>query len=506
MRDVNSSVRWAPHTCGCALLLVAMAAVACQKDPAAAPSQQAGTLGQRVASGAGAAGAAHLEGGGTGGAPVGGAGSAGTAVEGGSRAVATSTGGAGSAAGGRSGGTAGIASGGAGAAGAAGRGNDDDAGTAVQASSWVTTWGTTLIATSSSTSVLSGDLSTSFDRVTLRQIVHTSVSGDHLRIRLSNVFGTQAVPIASVHVALRDSGSAIVSASDRQLTFAGAAATMIPVGQILVSDAIAFDVPALGDLAISIEFPQQVARQNTHPVALQTSYVSAPGSSAGATSLPGASTLTEWFYLTGVDVERAPRTAAVVILGASNVDGYKSMVDANHRWSDEVARRLNASAQPMAVVNEGQSGNGILSDLIGPSANKRFERDVLGNSGVTHVLLMQGTNDIMFSSATSDDLIAGTRQLIDKAHKAGLKFCAGTLTPYEGYTLYSANGEKARMGFNEWVRTSHELDGFVDFDPLLRDPNAPTKILAAYDSGDHLHPNDAGYKLMGEMVDLALFR
>jgi lysophospholipase L1-like esterase len=506
MRDVIHAVRWAPHICRGALLLAAMAVVACHKDSAAGPSQQAGTSGQRIASGAGATGGAHLEGGGTVAAPMGGAGSAGIAVEGGGRAGATSMGGAGSAAGGLTGGAAGIASGGVGAAGSVGRGNDDDAGISVQAAGWVTTWGTTLIATSSSTSVLSGDLSTSFDRVTLRQIVHTSVSGDHLRIRLSNVFGTQSVPIASVHVALHGSGSSILSASDRQLTFAGAAATAIPAGQILVSDAIAFDVPALGDLAISIEFPQQVARQNTHPVALQTSYVSAPGSFAGATSLPGATTLTEWFYLGGVDVERAPRTAAVVILGASNVDGYKSMVDANHRWSDEVARRLNASAQPMAVVNEGQSGNGILSDLIGPSANKRFERDVLGNSAVTHVLLMQGTNDIMFSSATSEDLIAGTRQLIDQTHKAGLKFCAGTLTPFEGYTLYSANGEMARTGFNQWVRTSHELDGFVDFDPLLRDPSAPTKLLAAYDSGDHLHPNDAGYKLMGEMVNLALFR
>jgi lysophospholipase L1-like esterase len=377
---------------------------------------------------------------------------------------------------------------------------------------WVSTWGASPQTTAAPLAV---------NGQTLRQIAHVSLGGDMVRVRLSNAFGATGLPVSDAHVALSAGGSAIQPDSDRQLTFGGSPTIVIPPGALVVSDPVRLRVPPLANLAISLYFPGSVSATTEHSLAVQTTYVSPPGNFASATAIPaGGSTTTSWYLVNGVEVAAEGRpAAAVVTLGDSITDGYASTVSANHRWPNYLAARLQArhATSNVAVVDEGISGNRVLHDFIGPNALARFDRDVLAQSGARWLVVLEGINDIGIPGAfgapaenvAAEEIIEGHRQLIARAHAQGLTVYGATLTPFEGTTFpgyYSAAGEAKRQAVNHWIRTSGEYDAVIDFDAAVRDPSHPTRILPAYDCGDHLHPNDAGYQAMANAVDLKLFQ
>lgn len=373
---------------------------------------------------------------------------------------------------------------------------------------WVGTWGASPVAPLPSNTTNPG-----FTNQTVRLIVHTSIGGDDVRVRLSNAFGTNSLVIGEAHVALRSMGAAIVPGSDRVLTFSGTVSTTIPPGALALSDPVELDVPALGDLAVSIYLPGPTGQATWHSGAHQTNYISPPGDFTAATVMPVDHTVTSWFYLTDVEVKASEGTAAIVTLGDSITDGTNSTTDANHRWPNDLAVRLLAHHLKLAVVDEGIGGNRILHDLTGPNALARLDRDVLTKSGVRFVTVLEGINDIGFSVAiqptqpvSADEIIAGHLQIIARAHERGLKIFGCTLTPFEGARYFTPEGEAKREAVNQFIRTSGAYDGVIDFDAATRDPSHLTRFLPAYDSGDHLHPNDAGYQAMANAIDLSLFR
>ena len=349
---------------------------------------------------------------------------------------------------------------------------------------------------------------------TVRQVVHVSVGGERVRLVLSNAFGTDVVAIGAAHVALRDRDSAVVESSVKPVTFGGSPTATILAGATLVSDPVDLTVPAVSDLAVDLYLPGQLGTGpspvTTHNGASQTNYLSATGNHSGKAAMPVERNAGAWFLLARVEVQAPAGAKAVVTFGDSITDGARSTTDMNARWPDHLARRLAARKGPaVAVLNAGISGNRVLGDGAGVSALARFDRDVLMQTGVTHVIVMEGINDIGIARAnptpSAADLIAGHMQLIERARARGLKVYGATLTPFEGAAYFTAEGEAKRQALNQWIRTSGAYDGVIDFDQVTRDPAAPTKFLPAYDSGDHLHPGDAGYKAMGEAVDLALF-
>ena len=350
---------------------------------------------------------------------------------------------------------------------------------------------------------------------TIRQIVRVSVGGERLRIVLSNAFGTAPIEIGAAHVALRDRDSAITPSSVKPLTFGGNAAGKILPGATIVSDPVTLSVPAVSDLVVDLYLPGDLGTGpspvTTHNGASQTNYLSASGNYSGQAAMTVERTTGAWFLLARVEVAAPAGAGAVVAFGDSITDGARSTADMNSRWPDYLARRLAARRGPaMSVLNAGISGNQVLGDGAGVSALARFDRDVLMQTGVTHVIIMEGINDIGLARAnatpSAQDLIAGHKQLIDRARARGLKVYGATLTPFEGAFYFTAEGEAKRQALNQWIRTSGAYDAVIDFDEVTRDPSAPTKFLPAYDSGDHLHPGDAGYKAMGEAVDLKLFQ
>jgi lysophospholipase L1-like esterase len=355
-----------------------------------------------------------------------------------------------------------------------------------------------------------------FTNQTLRQIVHTTVGGAQLRVVFSNAFGTAPLTIGAASVARRDKESAIVAASARPLAFGGRSTVTVPAGALMLSDAVALAVPAPSDLAIDVYLPATTnipSPLTMHGAAHQTSYVSETGNHAGVPTFPAVATTTSWFALTRVDVASPSAVEIVAAFGDSITDGTASTTDANLRWPDVLARRLAAEKPALGVVNAGIGGNRMLSEgapQAGINALARFDRDVVDVPGVTHVIVLEGINDIgnarENSTPTAQDLIVAHKQLIERAHLRGVRIFGGTLTPFEGANYYTAIGEAKRQALNDWIRTARAYDGVVDFDAATRDPAHAGRLLAAYDSGDHLHPNDAGYKAMGDAVDLALFR
>jgi lysophospholipase L1-like esterase len=390
---------------------------------------------------------------------------------------------------------------------------------------WVGTWATAGVASPSQppaqAQAAQNARPPSFSNQTLRQFVHTSIGGERVRVVLTNAFGTAPLTIGGAHIGLRDKGAAVVASSDRTLTFGGAATATIPPGAVIVSDAASLVVPALSDVAVDLYMPGDTAATQSpltiHGGARQTNYVSSTGNHLGTRELPGATTTPSWFFLARLEVAAPERAGAIVTLGDSITDGYNSTPDTNNRWPDHLAKRLASTAGGgMGLLNLGIDGNRVLSDGAGVSALARFDRDVLVQAGVTHVFVLEGVNDLGFPGLfpgtprpTVADLIAGHRQLILRAHARGLRIYASTLLPYEGTTIpnyWSPEGETTRQAFNQWIRTSKEYDGIVDFDAVMRDPAQPTKMLSRYDSGDHLHPSDAGYQAMANAFDLALVR
>ncbi len=363
-----------------------------------------------------------------------------------------------------------------------------------------------------------------FSNQTLRQIAHITIGGTKLRVVLSNTFGTVPLTIGAAQVALREKDAAIVPQSNRVLTFGGAASTVVPAGAVLVSDSVDLVTPDFSDLAIDVYLPDDTAAMKsaitTHPASWQTNYVSPPGNYAGAVTMPvqtttayrrgdGLATATS-FFLTRVEVLASRQAGAIVAIGDSITDGTASTTDTNNRWPDHLARRLAAAGMRMAVLNAGIGGNRLLNEGNGPSALARFDRDVIAQPGVTHVIVLEGINDIgqarQNASPSAAELIAAHRQLIERAHSRGIKIFAGTLTPFEGANYWTPEGEAKRQTLNDWIRTGKAYDGFFDFDAAVRDPNHPTKSLALYDPGDHLHLNAAGYRAMANAMDLKMFR
>ena len=352
-----------------------------------------------------------------------------------------------------------------------------------------------------------------FSNQTLRQIVHVSIGGDRLRVVLSNAFGTVPLTVGAAHVALRVKDAAIDPKSDRALTFGGSPSAAIAAGAVVVSDPIGLSVPAFADLAIDAFLPGDTAALpsplTTHNGALQTNYVSTEGNHAGDADLPVMTTTQAWFFLARVEVAAPDRAGAIVAFGDSITDGTRSTPNTNSRWPDQLAKRLAASSTKLAVLNEGIAGNRVLCDGAGVSALARFDRDVLVQTGATHVVVLESINDIGIGrnnpSPSAADLIAAHRQLIDRAHSRGLKIFGATLTPFEGAAYATPEGEVKRQAVNDWIRTSKAYDGVVDFDAAVRDPAAPSKIQQRFNPGDNLHMNDAGYQAMADAIDLGLF-
>ena len=363
--------------------------------------------------------------------------------------------------------------------------------------------------------VLNPDLH--FDDQTLRQIVRVSVGGERVRVVLTNAFGTEPLAVGAASVALRDSDSTIVAASVLELRFSGHPSATIPAGAVVVSDPVTLAVPALADLAVDIYLPGNTATSGSpvtiHSRSVETHYVSTTGDHTGATVLPVMTKTESWFFLARVEVDAPPHTGAVVTIGDSITDGYGATVGTNSPWPDHLARRFQAANIDMAVLNVGIDGNRVRSGRAGGSALARFDRDVLVQTGVTHVIVLEGINDIGARGAdpraSAEELIAAHRQLIARAHAQGLTIYGATLTPFNGTPIpgyWTADGEITRQTLNAWIRTSGEYDGVIDFDAATLDPTKPLWFLPDYDSDDHLHPSDAGYEAMANAVNLEWFK
>jgi lysophospholipase L1-like esterase len=348
---------------------------------------------------------------------------------------------------------------------------------------------------------------------TVRMFVHSSISGSRVRIELSNAFGKGQVSIGEAHLALRKSGSAIVEASDRRMTFSGNPGIDILPGAVIVSDPVDIDLPASADLAVSLYIIKSSGMPANHSLGLHSALISS-GNTVSATQMTAQSTTTAYLWLRSVDVAAPDDAFAIACLGDSITDGYATTVDADQAWPALLAKRLNESApgRHVAVLNEGISGNQVLRDGAGVSALARFDRDVLSEPGVRWVVLLEGINDINIHGQvagpgrlTSSDLIQGDRQLIARAHLHGIKVMGATLTPDEGVWLWGPMGEATRLEANHWIRTSGEFDAVVDFDAATRDSQHPSKLQAKYNSGDNIHPNDLGNAAMADAFDLKTF-
>jgi lysophospholipase L1-like esterase len=389
------------------------------------------------------------------------------------------------------------------------------AATAADADGWIASWGASDVF----------PIGQEINYQTLRQIVRLSAGGKQVRVRFSNETGLYPLVIGAAHVAKPASDApvgTIDAASDHALTFGGLGGITIPPGAAAVSDPVDMEVAPLSTLAVSLFVPRWTGPSVVHPDGVATTDISGEGDFTVASAIPSAKTSTSRFFINEVDVEAAGQPAVVVALGDSITDGYRSEIDANHRWPDRLAERLAArpNAEPVGVVNAGIGGNRILhdhpEDLFGPNALARLDRDVLAVPGVRWVVLMEGINDIGHSTSadlpeqdvSADEIIAGMKQIIARVHDRGAKIYGATLTPYEGTTFhgfYQPEGEAKREAVNAWIRRGNYFDAVIDFDAAVRDPDHPTRIRPDYDVGDHLHPNDAGYRAMGDAVDLKLF-
>jgi lysophospholipase L1-like esterase len=357
---------------------------------------------------------------------------------------------------------------------------------------------------------------------TVRQTVHVSTGGQHLRLRFSNAFGGAALPITSVSVALPLGEQAGVSGirpgSSRPVTFGGRSSVVVPVGAQMVSDPLDFDLEPGSNLTVTTYLAEGQASNDitSHPGSRTTSYLQA-GNHVGDEDLPGATATNHWYFLSGVETWSEAATAAAVMLGDSLTDGRGSTTNMNNRWPDQLLKRLQShgSTADIAILNQAAGGNRVLNDGLGPNALARLDRDVLAQSGVQWLLVFEGINDIGTAEPTpaaqkqvTADLIAAYDQFVVRAHAQGIRVYGATLTPFGGNALYDdADGsrEAARQSVNQWIRTSGRFDGVVDFDRAARDPQQPSRLLPTIDDGDHLHLNPAGYQLLADAVPARLF-
>jgi len=370
---------------------------------------------------------------------------------------------------------------------------------------WTGTWGAAPVAAPAAAIVASENGNT------FRDIVHLSLGGKAIRLKISNEASETPLTIDSVHAALSAGAGATKPETDHAVTFGGAESVTVPAGAVIVSDPVAMPVEAFADVVVSLFVPSQPGKTLMyHALGMSTNYVAA-GNVVAAASLDGAKKVMSWYLLKGVDVDAGPKASAIVVLGASISDGYHSTPDKNLRWPDDLAARL--AAHHIGIVDEGISGNRLLHDGTGPSAVSRLDRDVLAQSGAKIVIVSLGTNDIGRTffpthpgeAVTAAQLIWSLQQIAERAHARGIKVIAATLNPFGGANYYSAAGEEMRQAVNAFVRSGKGFDGVIDFDLVTRDPAHPEALLPKFDSGDHLHPNDDGYKAMADAIDLKLF-
>ncbi len=381
------------------------------------------------------------------------------------------------------------------------------------APAWMATWATAQQIPEPNNALLPTDLTDA----TVRQIVHTSLGGMAYRVRLSNAFGTQPLIVNSVHVAqaVSPASPATVAGTDRTLTFAGKTTVTIPAGAEYLSDPVDASLPAGSYLTISYYLTDPPAQETSHPGSRATSYL-VHGDHTADTDLVTPKTFDHWFGISAVDVEAVSK-GVIVAIGDSITDGHGATTNGNDRWTDALARRT--APLGLAVVNYGIGGNHMLTDGLGPNVLARFDRDGLAPAGGRYLILFEGVNDLGKDSrerdltpgehqALVDNIIAAYQQVIDRAHAHGLKIYGATITPFTGSDYYHPNAavEADRQAVHAWIRAEGHFDGIIDFDAVVRDPAAPDHLLAAYDCGDHLHPSAAGYKAMGDAVDLKLFK
>ena len=380
------------------------------------------------------------------------------------------------------------------------------------AESWVGTWASSAqLADPSQAEPPAG-----FPDTTLRQIVRVSIGGSRVRVRFSNAFGTTPLTLTKAHVALSVGGGATRPGSDRALTFAGRASVTVPPGALMVSDPLEFELRALADVAVTVHLKGAPREITAHPGSRTTSYLQA-GDAVTATELAAPVKVDHWYFLNGIDVVPTGLAAAVAVLGDSITDGRGSTTNGNDRWTDHLARRLQSDERTkgIGVLNQGIGGNRLLRDGLGPNALARLDRDVLAQTGVRFLIVLLGVNDIGTRKAASErgepaasveDMIGAYEQIILRARTHGIRVYGATIPPFEGFEAYfTAETEAHRQAVNAWIRTSGRFDGLVDFDAALRDPERPSRLRTEADGGDHLHPGPAGYRLMGDAVDLGLF-
>ena len=380
---------------------------------------------------------------------------------------------------------------------------------------WIASWG-------SSQMIADGDNALPADRaraITLRQVIRLSAGGTRIRVRLSNAFGTRPLVIGAGHVARSAAPATSQIAGGMQLTFSGRADAVIPAGAELYSDPIALPLAAGADLAISLYLPEAAAPQTGHPGARAISYTLA-GDHVADADLAGAAQTTHWYALADLEVSGPANAATIVAIGDSITDGYGVKPNRNTRWTDVLAERLRQAptSRGIGVVNAGIGGNRILLDGLGPNLMARFDRDVIARSGVRWAILLEGVNDLgvltreaaatpAAHTALVTQITAGYTELVARAHAHGIKVIGATIMPFGGNDYYHPGPatEADREAINAFVRTSGVFDAVIDFDRVMRDPAQPTRLDPAVDSGDHLHPSEAGYRRMGETVPLALF-
>jgi lysophospholipase L1-like esterase len=378
---------------------------------------------------------------------------------------------------------------------------------------WLATWGASMQPPTTADPVAEA----SFVHATLREVVFSSVGGSVVRVHFSNAYGTTPLQIGDASVGIAGPDGSLVAGSIRQLTFSDQSTVQIAPGAELVSDPVALAVRPLSRLAISFYLPHPTGPATGHRGSRNTNFVAGGDHVDDETDAGYLSQITGWYFIDGVDVMAGPRyRGAVVALGDSITAGAGSTMNADANWPDDLARRLAASTGPtLSVVDEGIGGNRVLNNTpcCGQSALDRFDADVLGQTGARDVILLEGVNDIGLAHGTNpltvphapvtaEQLLAGYQKLIAAAHGAGLRIFGSTLLPFKGAGYWTPAGERVREAVNRWILTSGAFDGVINFAAAVADPSDPQRLSPAYDSGDHLHPSDAGYRAMANAVDI----
>jgi lysophospholipase L1-like esterase len=374
---------------------------------------------------------------------------------------------------------------------------------------WVGAWMTALLAPSEPEK---------FDHQTLRMIVHPSLGSNKIRLRFSNLYGKVAIRLGSVHIAKVHTNEKTWPETTGAVTFSGMPSVEIAAGQSVTSDSMTFPTVAFENLAVSVYFDGAYEATTAHTVAVQTNYISARGDFSASESIPILKTISSWYLLSDVEVN-SENAQALVAFGDSITDGVQIKRDSNHRWPDLLARRMqNRDGHAWSVLNAGLSGNRLLKSIYGngDAAVTRTDRDIFDKSGVGAAIVLIGINDIgqprkntpSDKFVTATEVTDGLRKLAEQGHAKHVKMFIGTLLPFavSGNNYYTSEKEKTRLQVNDWIRANRDFDAIIDFDSALRDPKRPSHLLPAYDSGDHLHPNDIGAEAIANAIDLALFQ